>query len=43
MFCKNRPHGGAGGPYEKSGSQGVCAKFGMDRGNGSGDMNRAKV
>ena len=43
MFCKNWPHGGAGGPCEKSGCQGVCAKFGMDRGNDGRDMSRAKV
>ena len=50
VFCKNRPHGGArGGPCEKAGLEvvichprSVCAKFGIDRGNGSGDKSRAK-
>ena len=42
VFYKKRPDGGArGGPCEKSGLEvviwhprSVCAKFGMDRGNG---------
>ena len=51
VLHKNRPHGGArGGPCEKAGVKlvislpwSVCAKFGIDRGNGCGDKSRAKV
>jgi hypothetical protein len=46
--AKKQPHGGAGrGACEKSEvvvcqPRSVCAKFGMDRGNGGGDKSRAK-
>ena len=48
VFCTNRPHGGARrGACQTSASdwaskECVCAKFGIDRGNGSGDNSRAK-
>ena len=51
VFYKKHPGGGArGGPCDKSGLEvvilspsSVCAKYGMDRGNGCGDKGRAKV
>ena len=50
VFCKNWPHGGARRRQcEKAGLEvaichprSVCAKFGIDRGNGCGDKGRAK-
>ena len=50
VFNKKRPGGGTrGGPYEKAGLEvvichprSVCAKFGIDRGNGSGDKSWGK-
>ena len=50
VFCKNLPYGGAReGPCERAGLEvvichltSVCAEFGIERGNGSGDKSRAK-
>ena len=50
VVSKKQPHGGARtGACEKSGAEvvicqprSVCAKFGMDRGNGARDKSRGK-